>query len=45
MIRFPYRQVFGDPSVGGGGAPPLVDVFRPTLAVNALKARFKKGLE
>jgi hypothetical protein len=28
-IRFPYRQVFGDP---GTAPPPIGDVFRPTLA-------------
>ena len=29
MIRFPYRQVFGDPSVIG--TQPIADVFRPTV--------------
>lgn len=38
MLRFPYRQVFGDPSVVG--APPLTDVFRPTLKVAALARLF-----
>ena len=35
MLRFPYRQVFGDPSVTG--APALVDVFRPTRAFSVAK--------
>ena len=30
MLRFPYRQVFGDPANEPG--EPLVDVFRPTVA-------------
>ncbi|MGH6689522.1 MAG: hypothetical protein ACREMQ_19425 [Longimicrobiales bacterium] len=29
MIRFPYRQVFGDPSVTG--TQPIRDVFRPSV--------------
>jgi hypothetical protein len=37
MLRFPYRQVFGDPSVS---APPKADVFRPTLAMGELLKRF-----
>ena len=32
MIRFPYRQVFGDTSVDPHGAPtPFTDVFRPQV--------------
>jgi hypothetical protein len=42
MIRFPYRQVFGDPSQGG--VPPLTDVFRATLSVAKLKATFEERL-
>ena len=38
MIRFPYRQVFGDPSQGGVGN--IRDVFRVSLAMDKLKARF-----
>jgi hypothetical protein len=41
MIRFPYRQVFGDPSHAGS---PLKDVFRPSLSVADLKARFEEGI-
>lgn len=37
MLRFPYRQVFGDPSVQ---APALDTVFRPTLNVAAMVERF-----
>lgn len=36
MIRFPYRQVFGDPQQGGA----LGDVFRPSVSVAQLKATF-----
>lgn len=38
MIRFPYRQVFGDPSQGG--VRPLADVFRPSVSVASLKTKF-----
>lgn len=31
MIRFPYRQVFGDPSLGGGGQVDFADIFRPQV--------------
>jgi hypothetical protein len=41
MIRFPYRQVFGDP---GAGAPPITDVFRPRIALSTLKEEFRKVL-
>lgn len=37
MLRFPYRQVFGDPSVQ---APALDTVFRPTIDVAAMVERF-----
>ena len=42
MIRFPYRQVFGDPSVT---APQPIDaVFRPTVAytLKNLEVRFSE---
>ena len=42
MIRFPYRQVFGDPSQGGVGN--IRDVFRVTLAMSDLKTRFLERL-
>jgi hypothetical protein len=38
MLRFPYRQVFGDPSVNA--APPMVDVFRPTIGIAKLASSF-----
>jgi hypothetical protein len=38
MIRFPYRQVFGDPSQGGTGN--IRDVFRVSLAMPQLQTRF-----
>ena len=40
MIRFPYRQVFGDPA----GEPDIADVFRPSLGLRVLKARFEEVL-
>lgn len=42
MIRFPYRQVFGDPGAGGGGGGPMRDVFRPSVAytLSALRQTF-----
>jgi len=40
MIRFPYRQVFGDLS----GEPKIEDVFRPSVGLAALKARFEEAL-
>jgi hypothetical protein len=39
MIRFPYRQVFGDPSVGG--PLTIADVFRPKLGMKELQVRFE----
>lgn len=41
MIRFPYRQVFGDPSQGSPGN--LVDVFRPTVSIADLKSKWLSG--
>jgi hypothetical protein len=41
MIRFPYRQVFGDPSHGGSGQ--LKDVFRVSLSMAQLKTKFSGG--
>jgi hypothetical protein len=37
MIRFPYRQVFGDPS---GDPGHIFDVFRPSLSLDQLKTKF-----
>ena len=42
MLRFPYRQVFGDPSAGG--APPMDAVFRPTRTMAELKVSFQEGI-
>jgi hypothetical protein len=42
MIRFPYRQVFGDPSHGAG---PLKDVFRPAISMAALKTSFQEAMK
>ena len=42
MLRFPYRQVFGDPNAGG--PTPIGLVFKPTIAVSALKVSFEKVL-
>jgi hypothetical protein len=41
MIRFPYRQVFGDPSKGGA---PIGQVFRPSLSLDQLKVKFEETL-
>ncbi len=35
MLRFPYRQVFGDPNAA---PPPMNTVFRPTISMAVLKA-------
>ena len=43
MLRFPYRQVFGDPSVHA--APPLVDVFRPTISMQDAGQDLHPGLD
>jgi hypothetical protein len=37
MIRFPFRQVFGDPSKGAGN---ITDVFRPRISLAQLKTTF-----
>jgi hypothetical protein len=42
MLRFPYRQVFGDPSLGG--SPPLDAVFLPTVSLAELEISFKEVL-
>jgi hypothetical protein len=42
MLRFPYRQVFGDTSVGG--TPVIRDVFKPTIALAQLRTRFEQVL-
>ena len=43
MLRFPYRQVFGDPSLQPGA---IDQVFRPTVkyTIAKLQASFAKGL-
>jgi hypothetical protein len=43
MLRFPFRQVFGDPSIVG--PPPIDDVFVPTVSLAALKVRFEEVLQ
>jgi hypothetical protein len=40
MLRFPYRQVFGDPSVGG--SPPIGLVFVPSISVAKLRISFEE---
>ena len=42
-LRFPYRQVFGDPSLGG--TPPLDAVFLPTVSLAELKISFEEVLK
>jgi hypothetical protein len=42
MLRFPYRQVFGDPSIGG--EPPIEDVFTPTVSLAKLRIAFEEVL-
>jgi hypothetical protein len=42
MLRFPYRQVFGDPSAGG--THPIEDVFTPTVSLAKLKISFEEVL-
>jgi hypothetical protein len=42
MLRFPYRQVFGDPSIVG--APPIDAVFTPTISIAKLQLAFKEVL-
>jgi hypothetical protein len=41
MLRFPYRQVFGDTSVG---TPVIRDVFKPTIALAQLRSQFERVL-
>ncbi len=43
MLRFPYRQVFGDPSIVG--APPIDAVFAPTISIAKLQIAFQEVLE
>jgi hypothetical protein len=43
MIRFPYRQVFGDTSLGG--VSHLADVFRPSLSVANLRTKFLETIK
>lgn len=38
MLRFPYRQVFGDPAIEPG--QPLLDVFSPRVSFATLEQRF-----
>jgi hypothetical protein len=42
MLRYPYRQVFGDPAQQ---PPPIDDVFRPALGLAGMKQRFLEGLD
>ena len=44
MLRFPYRQVFGDPAVQQAA---IADVFRPStgFTLAKLRASFSKGLQ
>jgi hypothetical protein len=42
MLRFPYRQVFGDPNAGG--PTPIDAVFKPTTSLAVLKASFEAVL-
>jgi hypothetical protein len=44
MLRYPYRQVFGDPKQEEGPPRPIGDVFRPKLGLATLKQRFIEGL-
>ena len=41
MIRFPYRQVFGDP---GNAPPPIDSVFRPRVDLKTLERDFTEIL-
>jgi hypothetical protein len=43
MLRFPFRQVFGDPSVEP--QQPLVDVFRPKVSFALLEERFRAVIQ
>jgi hypothetical protein len=42
MIRFPYRQVFGDPAQGGGSIEPVFRVEK-RFKMAELKTRFTRG--
>jgi hypothetical protein len=44
MLRFPYRQVFGDPNVVAP-PPPITDVFKPTVALAQLRISFEEVLQ
>jgi hypothetical protein len=40
MLQFPFRQVFGDPELGGqaGGVPvAYADLFRPTVGIETIR--------
>jgi hypothetical protein len=41
MLRFPYRQVFGDPT----GNLVLLDLFKPVIAIDTMAARYRKVLD
>jgi hypothetical protein len=43
MLRYPYRQVFGDPDLQQGPPPDIDVVFKPKLGMAALKDLFLKG--
>jgi hypothetical protein len=43
MLRFPYRQVFGDPA--NEPSQPLVDVFRPRVSFAVLEERFRAVIQ
>jgi hypothetical protein len=43
MLRFPYRQVFGDPA--NEPSQPLVDVFRPRVSFALLEERFRAVIQ
>jgi hypothetical protein len=43
MLRFPFRQVFGDPA--NEPSQPLVDVFRPKVSFASLEARFRAVIQ
>jgi hypothetical protein len=43
MLRFPFRQVFGDPA--NEPSQPLVDVFRPRVSFALLEERFRAVIQ
>jgi hypothetical protein len=43
MLRFPFRQVFGDPA--NEPSEPLVDVFRPKVSFTVLEQRFRAVIQ